>query len=120
MRAILLIGVVAALCFSVGEGLRLLPLPFSPPGHGARADSRLGVSSRAGARQNQFKPGSLGLPPQAQKNFQFKRAQYAPPSGCAIPPPHDIPRRPGTQWRATRDLTASAPGPAGRAPPHTV
>ena len=29
MRPVALIRVVAALCFSVGEGLRLLPLPYA-------------------------------------------------------------------------------------------
>ena len=117
LRTLLLMGVLAALCFSVGEGLRLLPLPYTPSGRDARDDSRPGLSGTDGARQSQFKPGSLGLPPQAQKNLQLKRTQHAPPSGCALPRPHHVLRHAGAQWRAGRDLTASVSGSAGRAPP---
>jgi hypothetical protein len=117
VRTVLVTGVLAALCFSVGEGLRLLPPPYAPPGPGGRADSRAEVSNTDRTRQNQFKPGSLGLPPQAQKNLQHKQTHCAPAAGCAPPPPHYAPPRSGAWRGARRDLSASVPGPAGRAPP---
>ena len=118
VRLVVVVGVLAALCFSVGEGLRLLPLPYAPSGPCALADYRADVLNSNRARQNLFKPGSLGLPPQAQKNLQYKQTHYAPASGCALTPPHSASYAVGAQWRARRDLSASVPGPAGRAPPH--
>ena len=120
VRTFILIVVLAGLCFSVGEGLRLLPLPYTSSGHGLSADSPPGVSSLDVAGQYRLKPGSLGLPPQAQKNLQHKQAHYAPLSGCVLPPPLCALRRPGEEWRAGRALIASVPGPAGRAPPRAA
>lgn len=119
VRMVVVTGVLAALCFSVGEGVRLLPLPYSPPGPCALADARADVSNSDRAPQNQFKPGSLGLPPQAQKNLQCKQT-CAPASGCALPPPRCAARRSGAQRQARHDLSASVPGPAGRAPPYAA
>jgi hypothetical protein len=120
LRTILLIGVLAALCFSVGDGLRLLPLPYTPSDGDALADSRPGLSSTDSAQQSQFRPGSLALPPQAQKTLKFKQTHHVPSSGCALPPPHNVLRRAGAQWRAGRDLNASVTESAGRAPPRTA
>lgn len=117
VRVIVSVGVLAALCFSVGEGLRLLPLPYaaSPPSVGAGSCP---VASSPGALgQCQFKPGSLGMPPLAQKDLQYKKTHCAPPSACALPPPPYVSRRYGAEWRTWRALTASVTGPAGRAPP---
>lgn len=120
VRTSLLVVVLAGLCFSVGEGLRLLPLPCAPSGHDVSAGSSPGVSSLAAAGQYRLKPGSLGLPPQAQKNLQHKQTHCATSSGCALPPPLYAYRRPGEEWRAGRALSASVPGPAGRAPPRAA
>jgi len=117
VRTTLTVCVVAALCFSVGEGLRLLPLPDGPT---ARADFRPGASDRVNAPQNQFKPGSLCMPPQAQKDPHYKRTHYASASGCTLPLPHHVPLHTGAQRRAGRDLTGTTHSPAGRAPPHTT
>jgi hypothetical protein len=120
VRTVVVIGVLAALCFSVGEGLRLLPLPYAPSGPCALADSRADVSNYERVRQNQFKPGSLGLPPRAQMNLQYKQTHCAPAPGCVLPPPHCAARRSGARWRAQHDLSASVRGPVGRAPPHAA
>lgn len=120
MRTVVLIGVVAALCFSVGEGLRLLPLPYTPSGPVKPGDSRAGASGYDAIMQSQLRPGSLGLPPRAQKDLRHKQTHYAPSSGCALPLPRHVLSRPCAQRRAGRALTASARVPAGRAPPRTA
>jgi hypothetical protein len=116
-RTLLLSGVLAALCFSVGEGLRLLPLPHILSSTSVSGEPGPDGLRPGSARQNQFKSGSMSLPPQAQKNLQYRQTHCAPPSGCALPPPRQALRRSGAQWRQGRDLTASVPGPSGRAPP---
>ena len=120
MRTVVLIGVVAALCFSVGEGLRLLPLPYTPCGPAGPADSRAGVSGHDAISQGQFRPGSLGLPPRAQKDLRHKQTHYAPSTGCALPLPHQVLSRPCARRRAGRALSASVRVPPGRAPPLTA
>ncbi len=120
VRTVLVIGVLAGLCFSVGEGLRLLPLPHAPSCTGGGGDSRPGMTSPGDLRQNQFKAGSMSLPPQAQKNLRHKQTWLAPASGCALPLPHDVLFLSGAEWRACRRLNASAPGPSGRAPPRAA
>ena len=120
VRVIVSVGVLAALCFSVGEGLRLLPLPHAASALGEGAGSRAVASSTGTLRQCQFKPGSLGLPPLAQKNLQYKRTHCAAPSVCAPPPPPQARSPHGARRHAWRDLAASVQGPAGRAPPHAA
>lgn len=119
-RATMLAVVLAGLCFSVGEGLRLLPLPHTPIASAVGAEARAGITSPGDHRQNQFRPGSMGLPPQAQKNLQYKQTHYAPPSGCFLPPPGHVARRQTARRSAGHDLALSVPGPAGRAPPRTA
>ena len=97
----LVVVVLAGLCFSVGEGLRLLPLPYTPAGDGALADTRPLASGLVASQQNRFKPGSLGLPPQALKNQQHKQTLHAPPSGYALPPPPHAARRTRAEWSAS-------------------
>lgn len=120
VRVIVSVGVLAALCFSVGEGLRLLPLPHAAPQLSEVAGSGPVASSPGTLGPCQFKPNSLGLPPLAQKNLQYKKAHCAPPSACALPPPPYVSRRHGAEWRAWRALAASVKGPSGRAPPPAV
>ena len=116
-RTLLIAGVLFALCFSVGEGLRLLPLPSTPSGPGQGAHSRPCMSSRAAARQNQFMAGSLSLPPQTQKNLKYQQKHCAPPSGSALTPPDAIRRHYRVEWSAGRGLAEPALRLADRAPP---
>lgn len=112
--------VLAALCFSVGEGLRLLPLPHTPSTVAAGAEAGAAASGPGTLPQIQFKPGTLGLPPQAQKNPQYERTHWAPPAACSLSlPRHEIRRR-SARWGVVIDLAASVPRPAGRAPPRTA
>lgn len=119
VRVVVSVGVLAALCFSVGEGLRLLPLPYPASPASEAAGPSPAASGPGALRQCQFKPGSLGLPPLAQKDLQYKKTHCAPPSGCALPSPPRVRRGRGAQWRMWGDLAAFVPGLAGRAPPHT-
>ena len=120
VRTTMLVVVLAGLCFSVGEGLRLLPLPYTPSGQAVNVDSSPCVSSLDAAGQYRLKTGSMGLPPQAQKNLQHKQTHCAPPSGCVLPPPLYAHRRSGEEWRAGSVINASVPRPAGRAPPRAA
>lgn len=120
VRTSMLFVVLAGLCFSMGEGLRLLPLPLAPPGPGAGTNSSPGVSSLEAAGRQRLKPGSLGLPPQAQKNDRHRQTHCAPPPGRVALLPHRVSLRHGEEWRAGGELSASAPGPSGRAPPRAA
>lgn len=117
---ILLIGVLASLCFSVGEGLRLLPLPHPPPRSSECADTRAHMTSPSASSLNQFQVGSLCQPPQAQKNLKRKQTQWAPASHCAAPLPNSLRLLSGAEWRTGCYLAESASRLTGRAPPHTA
>lgn len=121
MRALLLIGVVAGLCFSAGEGLRLTPLPVSPEAGVAGPFARLNAA--ASRRISLHKYGPLDKPSQAQVQKRGKRQSL----DCECPPaqntlyPNDEPLRdPGD--RAPAGFTSALPlsEPAGRAPPSLV
>ena len=120
MHLILLIGVLASLCFSVGEGLRLLPLPSLSPGLSERADTRAHIVSPSASILNQFQAGSITQPPQAQKNLKRKQAQCAPASSCDLPLPNSLRLLSGAEWPTVSYLTESASRQAGRAPPRTA
>ena len=114
---ILLIGVLASLCFSVGEGLRLLPLPQTSVRSGECADKRPRMTNQGVSQLSQFQTGSITQPPQAQKNLKRKQAQCAPASTCGLPLP-DSPRlHSGAEWLRGFNPAASASMQAGRAPP---
>jgi hypothetical protein len=117
---ILLIGVLASLCFSVGEGLRLLPLPHLPSPPGERVDSRPRMTTPSASPLNQFQAGSITQPPQAQKTLKRKQTQWASTSPCDLPLPNGLRLLSGAQWRMGFYLTGSASGQAGRAPPRTA
>ena len=120
VRMILLIGVLASLCFSVGEGLRLLPLPPLSPNLNERVDTRSHMESPSAASLNQFQAGSITQPPQAQKTLKRKQAQWAPVSHCDLPLPNSLRLLSGAEWRTGFYLTESASMQAGRAPPRTI
>ena len=115
-RMILLIGVIASLCFSVGEGLRLTPFPVSALAEAAAPDDRLKVAELQEARLHQY--GPLDKPTQAQK-----RGKRQTPD-CQCPPPLSI-RKPTAYMLHSScayppvavTSTLLIAEPAGRAPP---
>ena len=112
-----MIGVLASLCFSVGEGLRLLPLPQLSPRPSEGVETRPHITSPSAAPLNQFQAGSITQPPQAQKNLKRKQAQCAPNSHCGLPLPDSLRIFRGAEWHTGFYLTVAASMPAGRAPP---
>jgi len=117
VRLILMIGVLASLCFSVGEGLRLLPLPHLPSPPGQSADTHPRMTTQSAPSLNQFQAGSITQPPQAQKTLKRKQTHCAPTSHCGLPLPHSLHLLAGAQWRTGFYLAGSASRQAGRAPP---
>jgi hypothetical protein len=79
MRAIILVGVIACLCFSVGEGLRLRPFPISAFAESEVTNTQLTVS--ASYQKSPGKYGPLDVPTRAQKRGKRQVVDYAnPPS----------------------------------------
>ena len=120
VRMILLIGVLASLCFSVGEGLRLLPLPQLSHRPSECVDTRTRMMSSSVSSLTQFQVGSLAQPPQAQKNLKRKQAQWAPTSHCGLPLPNSLGLLCGAEWSTGSYLAVSVSMRAGRAPPRTA
>jgi len=81
-RTILLIGVIAGLCFSVGEGLRLTPFPASALAEAAASDDRPKVAELREAWLHEH--GPLDKPSQYQK-----RGKRQTPD-CECPPSPSI------------------------------
>jgi hypothetical protein len=120
VRMILLIGVLASLCFSVGEGLRLLPLPSLSPSASERVDTRARMTSPSASPLNQFQAGSITQPPQAQQILKRKQTPWTPTAHCDLPLPNSLCLLSGAAWRAVSYPTESASRQAGRAPPRTA
>jgi hypothetical protein len=121
VRAILLIGVIASLCFSVGEGLRLTPFPVSPGAGVAAPDARLDAVASRGISLHKY--GPLDKPSQAQVQKRGKRQSLdceCPPAQNTRRPNDDLLQDPG--GRAPAGFTSTLPlsEPADRAPPSLV
>lgn len=121
MRAILLIGVIASVCFSAGEGLRLTPLPVSALAGVAVPDDRLNVAASLGAALHKY--GPLDKPAQAQVQKRGKRQSLdceCPPAQNTRNPSDDLLQDPGV--RAAVGFTSTLPisEPADRAPPSFI
>lgn len=117
VRLILVIGVLASLCFSVGEGLRLLPLPELSHPLSENAHTRPHITTPSAYALNQFQAGSITQPPQAQKTLKRKQAQCTPASPCFLPLPNSLRLPSGSEWRSGFYLTGATSRLAGRAPP---
>jgi hypothetical protein len=117
---ILLSGVLASLCFSVGEGLRLLPLPSLSRGASERADNRARMLSPSASPLLQYQSGSIAQPPQAQQNLKRKQTQWTPTAHCNLPLPNRLCLLSGAEWPTVSYLTGPASNQAGRAPPRTA
>lgn len=79
VRTIIVIGVIACLCFSVGEGLRLTPFPVSAlqDDEAINAQRPAKVSNETSLR----KYGPLDVPTRVQKRGKRQVADYGnPPS----------------------------------------
>jgi len=79
VRMIILIGVMACLCFSVGEGLRLTPFPLSA----LHADEATNAQRPATASNGTSLPkyGPLDVPTRVQQRGKRQLAEYGnPPS----------------------------------------
>ena len=120
MHMILLIGVLASLCFSVGEGLRLLPLPSLSPVPSERVDARAHMMSPGTPPLNQFQAGSITQPPQAQNNLKRKQSLCTPASHGDLPLSNSLRILSGAEWPIVTYLNEAASRQAGRAPPRTV
>jgi hypothetical protein len=79
MPSIILIAVIASLCFSVGEGLRLTPFPTS---HVSRVEARnTPLTAKASDQISSHKYGPLDVPTQMQKRNKRQAAAFdVPPS----------------------------------------
>ncbi len=72
-RNFILVGVLAALCFSVGEGLRLLPIPVSPSIGAELSVYRGAAFTSTASAPKQFTPGPITTPVPAQKRIERQR-----------------------------------------------
>ena len=114
MSAVLAVVKIAALCFSVGEGLYLSPFPV--PTFSSELYARLAVSNAPNATSRQ-QYGPLDVPVQSQKRSKRQVLNLAGPAAAGTP---DV----VLESLAALDLeptsvasVLSLPRPAGRAPP---
>lgn len=117
----LLIGVIAGLCFSAGEGLRLTPLPLSPQAGAAAPDARVNVA--ASRRTSLHEYGPLDKPSQAQVQKRGNRQSpdcECPPAQDTRKPNNDRLRAPGVRVSSGFTSTIHISEPADRAPPSLV
>ena len=117
VRAFFAIGVIACLCFSAGEGLRLTPLPALAPGETNSRALRVNTALSRGTLQ--YLGGPLDRPAQVQVQKSSKRqldCECPPVSGAGQIPFHPLPYLGASDWgdRASRIAEAQA---LGRAPP---
>lgn len=121
MRAVLVVGVIACLCFSAGEGLRLTPLPSPPPAEEVTSNLQAEVTLARGASLN--RTGPLDMPAQGQAQKRGKRQSTdceCPPVKNTLNPNDGLPRDPGVL--APVSLTSALPisEPPDRGPPSFV
>jgi hypothetical protein len=120
-RTILLIGVIASLCFSAGEGLRLTPIPVSALAGTAVPDARLNAAASRGTSLHKY--GPLDKPSQTQVQKRGKRQSLdceRPPSQNARKPSDDLLGSPGARTPVGFTSTPPVSEPADRAPPSLV
>lgn len=108
---------IAALCFSVGEGLRLTPFPA--PTFDDHGYAQLSVTNAAN-KTSLSQYGPLDVPAQTQKRSKRQALQLA---GPAVAGTRDfVPESLAVSDRESLDVASvpSVPRPAGRAPPSLV
>ena len=120
-RTLLLIGVIASLCFSVGEGLRLTPFPVSALAGVAPPDARFNASASRGTSLHKY--GPLDKPSQAQVQKRGKRQSpdcECPPSQNTRKPNDDLLQGPSVCAPVGFTSTLPISEPADRAPPSLI
>lgn len=118
MRAIIVIGVIACLCFSAGEGLRLTPLPAFPLNEvrlwGIRTVATLSEST------TRHLSGPLDRPAKGQIQKRGNRDTLeceCPPPGCFTDSPFYSTRPSSAEHQVAHASRLSDLRPLGRAPP---
>jgi hypothetical protein len=113
------VGVIACLCFSVGEGLRLLPIPASTLGEPALAGCRHPVAAPALDASAQYLSGPVSMPVQKRARREQEPSELVLSRGDE--------ERPDTGFRPRREdgvLSYQLPDcgspERGRAPPFTA
>lgn len=117
VRVFFVIGVIACLCFSAGEGLRLTPLPALALAE--TNSSALLVNSTLSRGTPQYLGGPLDRPAQVQVQKSSKRQLLdceCPPSGPGEIPFHPLPYL-GASDRVDRASRIAEAQPPSRAPP---
>lgn len=118
VHAVLVIGVVACLCFSAGEGLRLTPLPALPLAEVGASDLQTNVTISRGTLLNRTGPLCMPAQGQVQKRGQRQTLECeCPPSGSAREIPFNPLRHSGDESPVVRASRLSVSQPSGRAPP---
>ena len=112
---VIVIGIIASLCFSVGEGLRLTPFPFSALTRAKAAN--IPLDAKSSLENSLHKYGPLDVPTHTQKRSKRQAVDFA----C---PPSAIVRALPTYLHLSSDHEPFLIGsvvfvarPAGRAPP---
>lgn len=119
VRAVLVIGVVACLCFSAGEGLRLTPLPSPAPAEAAPTDLQANAAHSRGPSLNRTGPLDMPLRGQVQKRGKRQAPECdCPPAGVARETTSQPLRHTGADRLLVRASRLSVSRPSGRAPPN--
>ena len=115
-RTILLIGVLACLCFSSGEGLRLMPISYPAPIEAGSPSFRAAIASLSVSLNYQY--ATCGLEKSGQKRAQRQQLRER-----LLISRNDIEHLPvPVYFTANIELASfgsllSVPRPPGRAPP---
>jgi len=79
---VIVIGIIASLCFSVGEGLRLTPFPSSAL---TRAETaKIPSDAKSWLENSLHKYGPLDVPTQTQKRSKRQAVDFAFPPFAAV------------------------------------
>jgi hypothetical protein len=121
VRPTLLIGVIAGLCFSAGEGLRLTPFPVSVPSQAAAPDARPHVAASRATSLHKYGPLDKPSPAQVQKRGKRHSPDCeGPPAQNTRKPDNNLLQVPGVRGPVGFTSTLHTSEPAGRAPPSLV
>ncbi len=116
VRTLVVVGVIASLCFSVGEGLRLTPFPVSAITLDETTNNHPNATASRQTSLRQY--GPLDVPAQTQKRGKRQAVDYGcPPSqDNRQPSPHQC-LLSGVREPADFIPLPFVSRPAGRAPP---